>query len=172
MTTDVESAFWLRVAKGESASDCWTWVGQICGGGYGLLRKMRAHRLSYEINVGPIPPGLVIDHLCRNRACVNPAHLEPVTNRENILRGHSLSAQRARKTHCVRGHEFTEENTYRDGKGRRYCRECQRHRSAARWMAMKGEMTESWTCPTCGAVLKRCTRYGHEKRHTKAQEDA
>ena len=85
-----------------------------------------AHRVVYEILVGPIPVGLELDHLCRNRACVNPDHLEPVTTRTNLLRGYSPWACRARQTHCKRGHEFTPENTYGTGDGRRYCRTCRR----------------------------------------------
>jgi hypothetical protein len=86
-----------------------------------------AHRWAYEFLRAEIPEGLHIDHLCRNRACVNPWHLEPVTNRVNGLRGESVAAQHARKTHCIRGHEFTTENTYpiKNGKGRG-CRECSR----------------------------------------------
>lgn len=68
-------------------SGCVEWVGQITGGGYGRYRGWMAHRIAYEADVGPIPAGLDIDHLCRNRRCINPAHLEPVTRKENLRRG-------------------------------------------------------------------------------------
>lgn len=84
------------------------------------------HRFAYEVFVGPIPKGLVIDHLCRQRACCNPAHLEPVTNRENLLRGDTLTAAEASATSCKRGHPFDEANTYwrADRAGVRGCRAC------------------------------------------------
>ena len=109
------------------ATGCWIWMGCQRGKGYGCLRvngrMMRAHRYSYELHVGPIPAGLQIDHLCRNRLCVNPAHLEPVVNRVNVLRGVGVTAQNAKKTHCRQGHEFTPENT-RITDGARVCRAC------------------------------------------------
>lgn len=74
------------------------------------------HRVSYESVKGPIPEGLVIDHLCRQRSCVRPDHMEPVTLKVNVLRGSSIFAKRARQTHCQNGHEFTPENTRRHGK--------------------------------------------------------
>ena len=82
-----------------------------------------AHRAAYEVRIGPIPDGMVIDHLCRNRACINPAHMEPVTNRENVLRGTGPSAQHARKTHCNYGHAYDDQNTMHR-RGRRHCRKC------------------------------------------------
>lgn len=89
-------------------------------------RSVPVHRLAYSTLVGAIPEGLTLDHLCRNPSCCNPAHLEPVTVAENIRRGTQGKAQAA-KTHCIRGHAFTPENTYRPpGKNERACRECQR----------------------------------------------
>lgn len=114
---------------------CWVWQRQKDTNGYGRLRlngraggMTAAHRHYFESNVGPIPDGLEIDHLCRNRACVNPSHLEPVTKRENILRGGGTGAMNARKTHCVHGHEFTPENTDITIRGHRRCRICRRER--------------------------------------------
>lgn len=86
------------------------------------------HRVMYEGLVGPIPTGMTLDHLCRNRACCNPEHLEPTTLRENTLRGEAVSAINARKTHCIRGHAFDSANTY-EYKGARHCRACRAMRS-------------------------------------------
>lgn len=115
---------------------CWLWQGPAMGNGYGVFnvghKHFSAHRFAYESLKGPIPEGLTIDHLCRNRACVNPDHMEPVTNVVNVMRGISLAAQNARKTHCKRGHEFTAENTLVSG-GRRQCRACHRLKAASRY---------------------------------------
>lgn len=111
---------------------CWEWVASKSNG-YGRFwykNKLEyAHRISHFIHIGPIPDGLTIDHLCKNPPCINPKHLEVVTQRVNsIERGTSPPAQNAKKTHCIRGHEFTDENTYlykhRD-KPKRSCKECQ-----------------------------------------------
>ncbi len=116
------------------AGDCWVWTGQKRRG-YGRFwnfgRNVSAHRFAYEQSVGPILPGLSLDHLCRNPSCVNPDHLEPVTQRENVLRGAGLPAINANKSHCKQGHEFDEQNTYR-WRGERQCRECTRVRLAKR----------------------------------------
>lgn len=124
--------FWERVSIG-GPDDCWPWLGVRTYNGYGRFKltarksPVRAHRLAYEEMVGPIPEGLVIDHLCRNRLCVNPDHLEPVTNRENLLRGEGIAAINAAKTHCVKGHPFDEVNTYIEpSNGKRKCRTCRR----------------------------------------------
>ncbi len=105
------------------AGGCWIWRGAVNRAGYGAFSvdgtTRRAHRVSYELRVGPIPEGLHLDHLCRVRACVNPAHLEPVTHAENVRRG-----ARAGQTHCKRGHEFTPENTRVDKSGGRCCIAC------------------------------------------------
>ena len=102
--------FWSRVEVGHPLG-CWQWVGYVLPTGYANVNLngqwVGVHRLSYELLVGPIRDGLVIDHLCRNTSCVNPDHLEPVTSTENTLRGYSLAAKNARKKRCKRGHELT-----------------------------------------------------------------
>lgn len=120
-----EALFWAKVAKTDT---CWTWTAAKARGNYGSFnaagRTYRAHRFAYELHFGPIPDGLQIDHLCHNedttcpggeaclhRRCVNPAHLEAVTGRENTFRAVTIATLNAAKTHCANGHEFTPENT-------------------------------------------------------------
>lgn len=114
--------------KWHDGAPCVEWTATTGTDGYGRFhdgdRQVVAHRWAYEHWIGPIPDGLVTDHLCRNRRCVNPYHLEPVTNKENILRGLSPWALRSAQTHCKYGHEFTEQNTYRTARGTRSCRKC------------------------------------------------
>jgi hypothetical protein len=119
----------LAMVKGD-ADACWIWPWSRNHKGYGSAhfrgKTTGAHRAAYELLIGPIPDGLVIDHLCRTPACVNPSHMEPVTSRENIMRGECYAAQNARKTHCMHGHELTGENLYVRRDGKRQCIICRR----------------------------------------------
>lgn len=119
-----EGLFWSLVDRRVGPEACWLWRGAINSDGYGCLNRARADRLAYIYCRGPIPSGLTIDHLCRVRQCVNPWHLEVVTNKENCLRGISRSAMNARKTHCLHGHELSRENIYLPPSGGRHCRIC------------------------------------------------
>jgi hypothetical protein len=140
--TDLAQRFWSFVERG-NPSDCWLWISGVSGSGHGQIRingqKVYAHRVAYELVVGPIPDGLFLDHMCHNRdlacpggtncthrRCVNPAHLEPATRRENQLRGRAFSAVNAAKTHCIHGHPFDEANTIIRPGNHRGCRECGR----------------------------------------------
>ena len=124
-----------RVSFGLSADDCWTWTGSHFQSGYGQQwvngKNCKAHRVSYVAAIGPIPDGLVLDHLCRNHACVRPDHLEPVTDRVNVLRGEGPAAVNAAKTHCPVGHPLTRDNlTPYELKHRgRNCLACARERN-------------------------------------------
>ena len=136
MTTYDPAALPARmVRKIDASGDCWQWLGVLTvRGGYGQVsvggRMKTAHRIIYGLLVGAIPEGLTLDHLCRNTACVNPAHLEPVTHRENNLRGGSgggsVAARNSRKTDCPKGHALDGANLYVRPNGKRECRECKR----------------------------------------------
>jgi len=109
---------------------CWQYTGGLNRDGYPQTTRL-LHRFVYECLVGPIPAGHELDHVCRNRACLNPLHLEPVTHKVNTLRSNGVTALNARKTHCPHGHEYTERNTYRHA-GRRRCRTCMNQKRYAR----------------------------------------
>lgn len=119
--------FWEKVDL-NGAGGCWLWEASLFLSGYGQFQightKIRAHRWAYEREFGPVPDGMVLDHLCRVRRCVNPAHLEAVTERENVLRGEGPSAHNARKTQCINRHPFDHANTRRTPNGKRVCRRC------------------------------------------------
>jgi hypothetical protein len=127
-----EDDLWAKAARNVPEGDCWEWLGVINASGYGTFKRSgsryMAHRWTYEQLVGPIPEGLTIDHLCRNRSCVNPVHMEPVTRGENTIRGggtYVAAAIKRAQTNCKHGHEYTTENTYIDPKtDRRSCRTC------------------------------------------------
>lgn len=136
----VAERFWAKVDRHGPVPEyaphlgpCWLWTGAQDGRGYGNFFRgptradgyIKAYRMAYELEVGPVADGQQLDHLCRVKLCVRPSHLEPVTQRENILRGTSTAAVNATKTHCDQGHEFDEANTMDDGTGRRRCRACQ-----------------------------------------------
>jgi hypothetical protein len=134
----------LSKIKKDKNSFCWIWIGTISWKGYGTFCVMKnrksfntnAHRVSYMIYKGEIPEGMTVHHICHNKKCVNPNHLELKTNYENRLEGNCWSAVNARKTHCKNGHEFNKENIYyhlRNGSLRRYCRLC------------RIEATKKWT---------------------------
>lgn len=134
----IEERFWEKVNKDGGVSDhapslgkCWLWEGFLDSDGYGKIKKggcthkkITAHRLSLTLSGVKLKKNLVVDHLCRNRRCVNPKHLEQVTWGENVYRGFNPMAMNARKTHCPKGHEYDKLNTYINPKGQRICRKC------------------------------------------------
>lgn len=132
----------LSVQKNVGANECWIWSWQLNDTGYGTLKvnakRRTAHRVAYELRYGEIPKGLELDHLCRNRACINPLHLEPVTHKENMSRGDKLAMSRPQreKTHCKNGHELVVDNLYLYEEGRRICRACKLI-SVAKYQAKK-----------------------------------
>lgn len=120
-----------------NGTPCWEWTGYRTANGYGQFfverirganrnRVMSAHQWAYTHYIGPVPEGLELDHLCRNPACCNPVHLEPVTHLVNMQRG-----RKANETHCPSGHPYDTENTYISPSGGRYCKECNRERARA-----------------------------------------
>jgi hypothetical protein len=137
--------FWAQVTK---TAGCWLWTGGTNSEGYGRFKiggkMVKAHRFAFELAHGPLLPGIWLDHLCHpgdgscpggrgcpHRRCVRESHLQPASNRENVLRGVSFSADNARKTHCKAGHVFDLANTYVTQSGKRHCRACKRE--CMRW---------------------------------------
>ena len=112
---------------------CWTWDGYVATTGYGKYGHAYAHRISYSLFRGDLPSGIAeqVDHLCRNRLCARPSHLELVPQRLNILRGESASARNAVKTHCPQGHSY-DDHGFTNNRGQRQCRPCKRARDARR----------------------------------------
>lgn len=190
---DYEARFWAKVEKTDG---CWLWKRPSSRDGYGRYavagRVVGVHRFAYEICVGPIPDGLVIDHVCHNedpncaggpdcphRKCVNPAHLAAVTPGENALSGKSLWAVNARKTHCPKGHPYTTENTViREigGTSHRFCRACEKARnsgpSVPKPHCSKGHPyseENTYRNPDGHRRCRTCRRDERRRRHTKAR---
>lgn len=143
-TTAAEDRFWTKVSKTDT---CWEWLAHCNSEGYAKIRWegkwVGAHRVSLVLAGVAIPPGYDVDHLCRNRGCVNPDHLEPVTHQENVRRGITglVTAQRQMsKTHCPQGHPYDEVNTFRTARGRG-CRTCHRERVRAVYRAQRDEIS-------------------------------
>lgn len=159
LSTSDLARFWSKVDK---TSTCWLWTGRTHDG-YGRFelgrKSLRAHRVSFTLAGGEIPEGLVLDHICRVRNCVNPEHLRAVDNKANVLAGIGLSALNARKTHCKRGHEFTTENTRVNVNGARICRACESEKNRKR-------NQNPPTCPTCGRVVRGRNLQRHMRTHS------
>lgn len=138
MRRPLDQRFWEKVDRSGGPEACWPWTAYIARTGYGMFTVeagwvTTAHRIAWELTRDPVPPGRQLDHLCRNRSCVNPAHLEPVSSRENTMRGLSHVVARANQEVCLRGHPLSGENVYvHPRRGTRHCRECARERRRER----------------------------------------
>lgn len=139
---DYKEQVWKRIRSRYmvTANGCWEWTGRVSVDGYSRIsyegREDQGHRVVLKL-LGISVAGLEVDHLCRNRGCVNPDHLEPVTKRENIMRSDAAGAIHARKTHCIHGHEFSPDNTRICARGWRHCLICKAANDASRGEARR-----------------------------------
>lgn len=167
----LEDRFWTKVARA-GVDECWPWTASLNDAGYGQFylegRPHRAHRIAYELLEGEIPDGLVLDHLCRNRHCVNPRHLEPVTNEENIQRATPYLPERPLKEKCRNGHPFSPENVRMDPAGWRRCTICEREQLLARYYRKTGRPQQNRAegsrfkpdkCMRCGEPVRDRRRF-------------
>lgn len=154
-----EERFWSKVER-RGPEECWLWTALANHDGYGLFfvngRRLRAHRYAYELLVGPIPLGLTIDHLCRVRGCANPAHMEPVTNRVNTLRGVGPTALNATMIRCREGHEL------HAGRRTRRCLVCKREAARTRAAHPRADDEPTRVCKTCGLLRPIAEFYRRE----------
>ncbi len=167
MDEKVVERFLAKVRVDEDTG-CWVWTASLNSYGYGQfainLRPYRAHRLAYEHWVGPIPDEPELDHLCRNRACCNPEHLEAVTHQVNFLRGENRIAVVVRTNHCIRGHEMTPENTVINNKttGGRACRICRNEQQQIRRQNSKDKTGSEYRTRE---ALYQITRYATDPEY-------
>lgn len=166
----LEERFWAKVDKVRSmrhldGESCWEWTAVRDPKGYGVFttsegKKVGAHRVAYELLVGPIPEGLVLDHLCRNPGCVRPSHLEPVTFLVNVQRGH----RHVNTTHCPNGHEYTPENTgWNRARNHRHCLICTRARTTSAKKAYRARQRLASDASGAVAVPPGCENFCGER---------
>ena len=142
---DISERFWEKVDKSGGPDACWVWTGQLSPAGYGKFsdrdRHLRSHRFAFELEGRPVPEHLVVDHMCRNRKCVNTKHLRWVTNAQNCLENSvGISAQNALKTYCKRGHPLSGNNLYVSPiTGFRQCKTCVKQRGAQAYAKRKAQ---------------------------------
>jgi len=142
VSPQLSKRLWTKVSRTGNVCECWLWTGAITSAGYGSIyagnrRVASAHRVTYEETFGPIPAGLQIDHLCRDRRCVNPWHLEPVTASENISRSPLRFDKYRSRTTCKNGHRIGPGDTYITPQGHRKCRACGRSNDRVRYAFVK-----------------------------------